>query len=211
MPVNKQGLRFELLDSPKKDEQGRNILYAKVVSNGTINQQMLEEYLQDHSSIRPADSRRVLTAFTNAMAHLLAEGFRVDCLLGSFYTKLSLDAPYTRDDKVTAHQVGFDGVGFLPDKEFQQQVNRNIQGFRYERGHRSQPMGTQAEIGRKVRKLANDNGGFFSIKAFQLAFSMSEYMARKQLDALCQGEHPMLVKRKIGHTCLFFLNPEVDC
>ena len=111
MPVNKRGLRFELLDSPKKDEQGRNILYARVVSNGTINQQMLEEYLQDDFSIRPTDTRRVLTAFTNEMARLLAEGFRVDCMLGSFYTKLSLDAPYTREDKVTTRQVSFEGVG----------------------------------------------------------------------------------------------------
>ena len=206
MPVNKRGLRFELLDSPKKDEQGRNILYARVVSNGTINQQMLEEYLQDDFSIRPTDTRRVLTAFTNEMARLLAEGFRVDCMLGSFYTKLSLDAPYTRDDKVTAHQVSFEGVGFLPDKEFQRQVNQNIQGFRYERGHRSQPIGTQADIERKVRQLASDNGGFFSIKAFRLAFGLSEYMARKQLDALCQGNHPLLVKRKMGNACLFVLN-----
>ena len=118
MPINKSGIRYELYDTPKKDEQGRNILCAKVVSSGTYTQQQLEEYLQRHWAIHPSDARRFMTAFVDALSQLLANGYRVDTLLGSFYPKLKLDAPFTATDKVTANDVAFDGIGFLADKAF---------------------------------------------------------------------------------------------
>lgn len=206
MPVNKRGLRYELYDSPSKDKEGRNILCAKLVSNGTINQKAMEEYLEENASIHPADARRVLTAFANAVAHLLANGYRIDTILGSLYPKLSLDAPYTRDDKVTATQVGLEGVGFLPDKAFVETVRANVRGFRREHVHPAQPISSRDEIERKVRKLATYNDGLFNQKQFQDAFGLSEYMARKQLNELCQSDHPMLTKRKIGKIYLYQIN-----
>ena len=206
MPVNKSGISFELYDTPKKDESGRNILCAKVVSNGTYTQRQLEEYMQKFWTIHPSDARRFMTAFVDAVTSLLADGYRVDTPIGSFYMKLKLDAPYTAADKVTANQVGFDGVGILPDKEFVKCVSDSIHGFQRKRSHRSPNLGSTAELQRKVRKLARDNGGFFDIRDFRMAFGVSEYMARKTLQSLCEGTPPFLQHKKASRSIVYYLN-----
>jgi len=208
MPVNKSGISFELYDSPKKDESGRNILCAKVVSNGTYTQRQLEEYMQKFWTIHPSDARRFMTAFVDAVTSLLADGYRVDTAIGSFYMKLKLDAPYTAADKVTANQVGFDGVGILPDKEFVKRVSDSIHGFQRKRRHRSPNLGSAAELQRKVRKLARDNGGFFDIRDFRMAFGVSDYMARKQLKMLSEGPSPFLCCKRMGSSLTYSLKVE---
>lgn len=205
MPVNRSGISFELYDSPKKDESGRNILCAKVVSNGTYTQRQLEEYMQKFWTIHPSDARRFMTAFVDAVTSLLADGYRVDTPIGSFYTKLKLDAPYTAADKVTANQVGFDGVGILPDKEFVKRVADGIHGFLRQRRRRTPHLGSTDDIQRKVRKLANDNDGFFDIRDFRMAFGVSEYMARKTLHALCKGTPPFLQYKKASRSIVYYL------
>ena len=205
MPVNRSGISFELYDSPKKDESGRNILCAKVVSNGTYTQRQLEEYMQKFWTIHPSDARRFMTAFVDAVTSLLADGYRVDTPIGSFYTKLKLDAPYTAADKVTANQVGFDGVGILPDKEFVKRVADGIHGFQRQRRRRTPHLGSTDDIQRKVRKLANDNGGFFDIRDFRMAFGVSEYMARKTLQALCKGTPHFLQYKKASRSIVYYL------
>lgn len=205
MPINKRGIPYELYESPKKDESGRNILCAKVVTNGTYSQKQLEDYMQEYWTIHPSDARRFMTAFVDAVTSLLADGYRVDTPIGSFYTKLKLDAPYTAADKVTANQVGFDGVGILPDKEFVKRVADSIHGFQRKRRHRSSNLGFTAELQRKVRKLARDNGGFFDIRDFRMAFGVSEYMARKTLQALCKGTPPFLQYKKASRSIVYYL------
>jgi len=208
MPINKSGIRYELYDTPKKDEQGRNILCAKVVSSGTYTQQQLEEYLQRHWAIHPSDARRFMTAFVDALSQLLANGYRIDTLLGSFYPKLKLDAPFTVTDKVTANDVAFDGIGFLADKAFTEKVRNSIGGLRRERGHKSNPLGSPADIRRKVTKLARDNGGFFDMRDFRLAFGVSDYMARKQLKMLSEGPSPFLCCKRMGSSLTYSLKVE---
>lgn len=208
MPINKRGIPYELYESPKKDESGRNILCAKVVTNGTYSQKQLEDYMQEYWTIHPSDARRFMTAFVDAVTSLLADGYRVDTPIGSFYTKLKLDAPYTAADKVTANQVGFDGIGILPDKDFVNRVRDNIHGYQRERRRHSPDLGSADEIRRKVTKLARDNGGFFDIRDFRMAFGVSDYMARKHLKALTEGPAPLLSCKRMGSTLTYFLHTE---
>ena len=197
MPINKSGIRYELYDTPKKDE-----------SSGTYTQQQLEEYLQRHWAIHPSDARRFMTAFVDALSQLLANGYRIDTLLGSFYPKLKLDAPFTATDKVTANDVAFDGIGFLADKAFTEKVRNSIGGLRRERGHKSNPLGSPADIRRKVTKLARDNGGIFDMRDFRLAFGVSDYMARKHLKMLSEGPSPFLCCKRMGSSLTYSLKVE---
>ena len=205
MPYNKNGIHYELYDSPKKDEQGRNILCAKVVSGGTVEQKDLERMLHENWSVKPSDTQRFMTAFVDAVASMLADGHRVNTIFGSFYTKLALDAPYTADDKVSAIHVSYDGIGFLPDKKFTEMVAKRINGFYRDRGHRSAPLGSKAEMERRIRKLVREKGGVFDLREFRLAFGVSEYMARKTLKALCEGDHPLLLCQQKSRGMIYML------
>lgn len=208
MPINKRGIPYELYESPKKDESGRNILCAKVVTNGTYSQKQLEDYMQEYWTIHPSDARRFMTAFVDAVTSLLADGYRVDTPIGSFYMKLKLDAPYTSADKVTARQVGFDGIGILPDKDFVNRVRDNIHGYQRERRRHSPDLGSADDIHRKVTKLARDNGGFFDIRDFRMAFGVSDYMARKHLKMLSEGPSPFLCCKRMGSSLTYSLKVE---
>lgn len=72
----------------------------------------------------------VFETFMDICSKWLAEGYRIETLLGTFSSKIKLEGDFTDPSKVQASNIKFTGIEITPSKRFVKSVRRHLDGFR---------------------------------------------------------------------------------
>ena len=204
MPRKTNGMPFEIHPSPKKAENGKNILYVRPRSRQKITMEQLDDYCAKHYALRPGELTRAFRAFIEATGYYLSEGYRVETLIGSFAPKIGLRRELTDPDEVKTTDVLFEGIEYKSVKEYEKSVLSNLRGFRRANNPNVQQlMADEDHLNKALQTNLERYHGYVTARSFAHSANITYYSARKQLDKWCEGEHPRLLKTKQGQEYIY--------
>lgn len=204
MPRKTNGMPFEIHPSPKKAENGKNILYVRPRSRQKITMEQLDDYCAKHYALRPGELTRAFQAFIEATGYYLSEGYRVETLIGSFAPKIGLRRELTDPDEVKTTDVLFEGIEYKSVKEYEKSVLSNLRGFRRANNPNVQQLMTDEDhLNKALQANLERYHGYVTARSFAHSANITYYSARKQLDKWCEGEHPRLLKTKQGQEYIY--------
>ena len=204
MPRKTNGMPFEIHPSPKKAENGKNILYVRPRSRQKITMEQLDDYCANHYALRPGELTRAFQAFIEATGYYLSEGYRVETLIGSFAPKIGLRRELTDPDEVKTTDVLFEGIEYKSVKEYEKSVLSNLRGFRRANNPNVQQlMADEDHLNKALQANLERYHGYVTARSFADSANITYYSARKQLDKWCEGEHPRLLKTKQGQEYIY--------
>lgn len=204
MPRKTNGMPFEIHPSPKKAENGKNILYVRPRSRQKITMEQLDDYCANHYALRPGELTRAFQAFIEATGYYLSEGYRVETLIGSFAPKIGLKRELTDPDEVKTTDVLFEGIEYKSVKEYEKSVLSNLRGFRRANNPNVQQlMADEDHLNKALQANLERYHGYVTARSFAHSANITYYSARKQLDKWCEGEHPRLLKTKQGQEYIY--------
>lgn len=204
MPRKTNGMPFEIHPSPKKAENGKNILYVRPRSRQKITMEQLDDYCANHFALRPGELTRAFQAFIEATGYYLSEGYRVETLIGSFAPKIGLKRELTDPDEVKTTDVLFEGIEYKSVKEYEKSVLSNLRGFRRANNPNVQQlMADEDHLNKALQANLERYHGYVTARSFAHSANITYYSARKQLDKWCEGEHPRLLKTKQGQEYIY--------
>ena len=203
MPRKTDGIEFELHPSPKKDQDGKPLLYARLSSKKKLTFKQLEHYSMEHNHASKGELEACFTKFIKSASLWFYEGYRVETPIGSFAPKLKLMGEHTDPKTVTGRDIRFDGVEFIPSKEFIKEVCQNKLGFR----RREEAVGNSQMHDPQAMEEALQKSlweGFTTVSKFKFYSQLKRDSAQRYLDSLTEGDHPRLRRSKSGKSYIYF-------
>lgn len=168
---------YEWYDSPcslREQAEGKTPRpYARIVRSVTHDTKALTDEISKRCTLTAADIKAVLQAASEAIRAHLAEGNRVHLDgLGSFY--VSLRCKPEEGKKITARQVHFGQVHFLPEVPLKQYLN----GMSLCLNPHPLPHNTRNEEERRnlLKRLLREKG-FLTLREYRQATGLSGYRA----------------------------------
>ena len=203
MPRKKKGFLYEVHPTPMKGKDGRNIVYARPARGLKLDIDAVDDYCQKHYETKKGQLEFVFRQFLKCASELMARGYRIDTPIGSFGPKLKLKREITDADEVDDDDVMLDGVDYNPGKLWNKAIDQWLfNGFtRVDNPNVQELMQDTAHLERALKECLKR--GFVTVKAFTIQAHLTDYSARKQLEAWTQGENPKLTKSTIGHTDIY--------
>ena len=203
MPRKTDGIEFELHPSPKKDQDGKPLLYVRLSSNKKLTFKQLEHYSMEHNHASRGELEACFTKFIKSARLWFYEGYRVEPPIGSFAPMLKLMGEHTDPKTVTGRDIRFDGVEFIPSKDFIEQVCQNKLGFRRrEEAVGNSQMHDPQAMEEALRKSLWE--GFTTVSKFKFYSQLKRDSAQRYLDSLTVGDHPRLRRSKSGKSYIYF-------
>ncbi len=206
MPRKTDGIPFDLHPSPKKGEDGKPLLYARMAAGRKISFEQLEAFCVKHRHVEKGRLDGLFDIFLDAASFWFTEGYRVETPIGSFAPKLKLIGDHTDPNKVTGRDIMFDGVEFIPSKELIKAAGQNKYGYRRNPGivGNSQMYDEEAMTEALRKSLSN---GFTSVSKFMIFSGLKRDSAQKYLDSLTHGDPPRLRRSKSGRSYIYTPHP----
>ena len=203
MPRKKTGMPFEVHPSPKKAENGEQLLYVKPESGRVRSLDDFETWFGDKFSLRKGDMTRVFDAFFDGAPEWFAKGYRIETPIGIFMPKIRLKRQETNPDSITHDDVELEGIDFLPTKSFIKKLKHEIgsNGFRYVRKPQSGRLIHNLEhLEKALYQSIRANNGYTTVASLMYYSGLSKYSASKALAHWCYGENPKLKCSRYGHS-----------
>ena len=204
MPRKTDGILFELHPGPKRDEEGKPLLYARPATGISKTIRQLDDFCAEYRNLQKGEMERLFNLFIDVAGSWLAQGYRVETPIGSFAMKLKLTGDHTDAEKVTGRDIVYNGVEFTPSKELIAKAGSNREGFRKKPGYvgNSQMYDPKAmeEALRKSLTL-----GYTTVSTFMYFSKLKRDSAQHYLDSLSKGENARLLRRKNGRTYVYSL------
>ena len=207
MPRKTDGILFELHPGPKRDEEGKPLLYARPATGISKTIRQLDDFCAEYRNLQKGEMERLFNLFIDVAGNWLAQGYRVETPIGSFAMKLKLTGDHTDAEKVTGRDIVYNGVEFTPSKELIVKAGSNREGFRKKPGcvGNSQMYDPKAmeEALRKSLTL-----GYTTVSTFMYFSKLKRDSAQHYLDSLSKGENARLLRRKNGRTYVYSLRKD---
>ena len=207
MPRKTDGILFELHPGPKRDEEGKPLLYARPATGISKTIRQLDDFCAEYRNLQKGEMERLFNLFIDVAGSWLAQGYRVETPIGSFAMKLKLTGDHTDAEKVTGRDIVYNGVEFTPSKELIAKAGSNREGFRKKSGTvgNSQMYDPKAmeEALRKSLTL-----GYTTVSTFMYFSKLKRDSAQHYLDSLSKGENARLLRRKNGRTYVYSLRKD---
>ena len=203
MPRKKSGFPYEVHPTPMKGKDGRNIVYARPARGYKLDIKALDKYCSENYQTRDGELEFVLSQFLKGAAELMARGYRVETPIGSFVPKLGLRREITDADEVENSDVMLVGVDYNPGKIW----NKAIEGWLYDGFLRvdnpnvQQLMQDTERLEQALRECLKQD--YVTARSFAYHANLTLYSARKQLEAWTKGDHPKLLRTRMGQMHIY--------
>ncbi|MBQ3753347.1 MAG: hypothetical protein II864_07345 [Prevotella sp.] len=203
MPKKKAGFLYEVHPTPAKGSDGRNIVYARPARGMKLSIDAVDDYCARHHCLRSGELKLAMGEFLKAAGALMARGYRIDTPIGSFAPKLALRREVTDPDEVRDSDVVLDGVDYIPGKHWDEAIGKwMFDGF-----SRLANPNTQAVVGdteHLEQALAEClKRGYVTTRSFASRAGLTQYSARKVLEAWTKGDNPKLMRSKMGQLHIY--------
>ena len=163
-------------------KDGRNIVYARPARGYKMSMKGVDEFCHKYYNTRDGEITYAFEQFLKGAAELMARGYRIDTPIGSFVPKLGLRREITVWNKAIEKWL-YDG--------FLRVHNPNVQAL----------MQDQEHLEKALRECLKK--GYATTRSFAYHASLTQYSARKQLEAWTKGENPKLMKSRMGQTDIY--------
>lgn len=210
-------IQFSVHRNPGKDAEGNDTYHVRQETFGTVNKQQLMAHIAHHGLLRPELLEMAMTVLEREIVEHLLLGHRLHWNgLGTFFLRLGLrdredsdglpvKPHFTDPSQITGNDVQIEGIGFTPDAEFLSLLDE--QGYHFENYMGRGTVGHTAtysreEIEANVETLLAKHG-FLTRRMLMQHLRLTDYMARKWLDALSIGDDALLLAEKTGSTIIF--------
>lgn len=204
MPRKKNGMLYEVYPTPAKGKDGKNIVYVKPASGRKLSLQAIEDFCsRNHYGLRDGELTMVFNVFVDAASELMSMGYRIETPIGSFAPKLALKREITDPEQVKDSDVELDGVDYQPGKRWHKSLKKWLyDGFRKsDKPNVQQLMNNPQHLEEALEK--STKGGYTTVRLFAYYANITLYSARKQLEAWTQGNHPKLLKTRMGQQFIY--------
>ena len=204
MPRKTNGIEFELHPSPKRDEEGKPLLYARPASGRKKTMKQLDDFCAEYRNLQKGEMERLFNLFLDVAGNWLSQGYRVETPIGSLSIKLKLIGEHSDPDKVTGRDILYNGVEFTPSKELVEKAGRHHEGYRKKSGI----VGNSQMYDPKAMEEALRNSlklGYTSVSTFMYFSGLKRDSAQKYLDSLTKGEDASLLRIKNGKSYIYSL------
>lgn len=106
-------------------------------------------------------------------------------------------------DKVTGHDVAFDGVDYNPGKLWNRELEKWSHGFQPAENPNTQEIMADQQKLEEVLRSQLGNDGYTTVSRFAWGSKLTYYSARKVLNEWCQGDNPKLLRTKRGQEYIY--------
>ena len=134
MPRKTDGILFELQPRPTKGDDGKPLLYAQPVIERKYDLDDIDEFCAKYRHTSKGEMKHLFDLFSEVATMWLRKGYRVETPFGSLAPKLKLLGEHTDPEKVTGSDVMYNGIEFIPSKQFVKDANCGRDGFRRLKG-----------------------------------------------------------------------------
>ena len=184
MPKKKSGFPYEVHPTPVKGKDGRNIVYARPARGRKLSIEAVDSYCHENYELKSGELEFVFKQFLKCAS----EGLKREI---------------TNADDVEDSDVQLEGVDYNPGKIWNKAIEEWLfNGFLRVENPNVQELMQDTEYLEQALKECLKRG-FVTVKAFTIQAHLTDYSARKQLEAWTQGENPKLTKSTIGHTDIY--------
>ena len=204
MPRKTDGILFELQPRPTKGDDGNPLLYAQPVVDHKYDLDDIDDFCNKYRHTSKGEMKRFFDLLEEVATMWLRQGQRVETPFGSFAPKIKLLGEHTDPEKVTGKDVIYNGIEFIPSRQFVKDTDCGIHGFRRRKNmvgnsQMYDPKAMEEALRKSVRH------GYITIKTFQTFSRLKYKSAQRYLDSLCQGDNPCLGRYKEGRTWHYIL------
>ncbi|MBQ3699858.1 MAG: hypothetical protein II886_08115 [Prevotella sp.] len=200
------GMPYMVYASPKKGQDGRNIVYVRPEGGPRmkLNTEQIDALCAKYGAMRSGELQLVMKEFMHWAAEWLVKGYRVETPLGSFAPKLRLKREITDPDDVQDCDVELDGIDFTPAKLWDEELQHwKHDGFRKsERLYSSEPLADMDNLEQMLHRLLEQRG-YVTVNIFKASASLTYHSARELLNKWCEGENPKLQKTRMGNAYIY--------
>lgn len=199
MPRKTDGILFELQPRPTKGDDGKSLLYAQPVIKHKYDLDDIDDFCARYRHTSRGEMKRLFDLLGEVTTMWLSEGCRVETPFGSFAPKLKLLGDHTDPDKVLGRDVIYNGVEFIPSRQFVNDADCSLQGFR----RMKTCVGNSQMYDPKAMEEAlrqSCRNGYTTISTFMMFSHLKRKSAKAFLDSLCVGEKPLLRCYREGRT-----------
>lgn len=208
MPRKNNGIPFFLQLSPQKGPDGKPLLYARPMPGMKLDKNYADNIITQVSHFHHGELSSVLETFIDAFSRYIANGYRIETPLGTFGPKLKMNGQYTDPESVNSAAVNFAGIEFKPSKRFLDTVKKHQHGCHPAR-YATSPSIPVSDNDLLIHALEESmTNGYTTMKSFMQKSTLKYKKAKLFLDSLCEGEHPLLSRKKEGNTMLYTFTPK---
>ena len=199
MPRKTNGILFELQPRPTKGGDGKPLLYAQPVIEYKYDLDAIDDFCAKYRHTSKGEIKLLFNLFSEVATMWLRKGYRVETPFGSLAPKLKLLGEHTDPEKVTGRDVMYNGIEFIPSKQFVKDADCSRDGFRRLKGSvgNSQMYDAKAMDEALRRSIRN---GYITISTFMIYSGLKRKSAKAYLASLCVGENPRLRRYYEGRT-----------
>ena len=203
MPRKKTGFLYEVHPTPAKGKDGGNIVYARPAKGMKLSIEAVDNYCATHHSLLSGQLKLAMEEFLKAAGALMARGYRIDTPIGSFAPKLALKREITDPDDVKDSDVMLDGVEYVPGKHWNDVIGKWLfDGFtRRENPNTLELVQDKDRLEQALRACLKR--GYVTARSFAFYSGLTQYSARKQLEAWTKGDNPKLMRSKMGQMHIY--------
>ena len=199
MPRKTDGILFELQPRPTKGEDGKPLLYAQPVIERKHGLDDIDNFCAKYRHTSKGEMQRLFSLLEEVATMWLRQGHRVETPFGSFAPKLKLLGEHTDPDKVLGRDVVYNGIEFIPSKQFVTSADCSREGFRRLKASvGNSQMHDPKAMDDALRRSAHH--GYITISTFMYFSGLKYNSAKDFLDSLCVGDQPRLNRYKEGRT-----------
>lgn len=198
-------IKFVVAQSQLKNEKAENYMMVKQLPDMTYDAESLKHYIQNQASVKVSDVDAVTDEIREAaVSHLRSnERFEIPGL-GTLWLSLKLNGTkcVTNPKQIRAQDVIIRKIEFTPLRDFSDAVTAAGLGYSRVRCADMHKF-DEAEITAQVKAYGEKNA-FITTDIFMRQFHVCDTRARRFLNKLSHGEHPLLFVHKQGNSNLYY-------
>lgn len=205
MPRKTDGVLFELQPRPTKGSDGKPLLYAQPVIERRFDLDDIDEFCTKYRHTSKGEMLRFADLLEEVVTMWLRQGHRVETPFGSFAPKLKLLGEHTEPGRVLGNDVIYNGIEFIPAKQFVKDADCSEAGFRKQRASVGNAQMHDAKFMDEALQRSIRHG-YITISTFMQQSRLKYNSAKAFLDSLCEGKQPRLSRYKEARTWHYLIN-----
>jgi nucleoid DNA-binding protein len=208
-------LLYSVYETPRRNPDEEPSFHVRPVTYGAqMSDSELKDYLQQNTRVNTSQFTGMIEALREEIPEQLLQNRSVHIEgLGTFYLRMGIRPrkdengqsyipSFHSDADITAADVMVEGIGFRADPTWNRRVQKAVCAF--ERapyaGHGVSL--SQDELQTWLHEYFQDHSRI-TVRELKLAKDCTSYQARKLLENLCAGPHPMLRRDKVAATFIY--------
>lgn len=206
MPKIKEGYRiaYDVYQTPSTEEEEATYHVRRV--SMTMSNRYLRDHIEENTIINAGLYELMMETLKKEIPEQLLHGRDIHIEgLGTFYLKIGLKQKgITNPNDITANDLKIEGIGFTPDKEFNDVVRKAAVHFVREEQRHSEEA-SMSDIILRLTDYCRTNG-HFTVRTICALFGLTYYKADRIAHQLVEGPEAKFTRHREGATYFYTLS-----